>query len=109
MKKYLVLILIVLGVAVAFGQLRKMYVSKGTVTTSWTKIYKTSPQKITQLEVISDGTTSDTLYVAFEHDTTATQKFPLLAGESLYFATVYLDTVRLKASANTIPYRARYY
>ena len=112
MKRFLVILLILVMSVLAYGQIKRMYVWKGTVTTAWTKIYRTTPgAKMLALEVVNDASSAsaDTLWVAWNQDTTSAYMFPLLYGESKYWPSAYIDTLRLKTSANTIPVRVDYH
>ena len=116
MRKLLILFLVLLFVSVSEAQLRKMYTWIGRSTTSWTKISRDAGQKITILEVSADtaATTAvaDTLWVAFNADTTSGNILPLYAnvygGESILFPPVYLDAVRIKSNVG-MPVRIRYH
>jgi hypothetical protein len=97
----------------ASAQLAKMYNWQSRPTTTWTKYYKTVSPKILFLEVSIDTTTAtgdvDTLIVAFNADTTATNYFRLFAtdkgGEVKLWSPIYIDTVRIRTVSGTLPIR----
>jgi hypothetical protein len=110
MKK-LFFVVLVLCSSVSFAQLEKQYCWYGTIGTSWVQLAKDTSKtfiKTLQLEVTSDDADGDTLWIAFNTDTTAANIFPLLNGESIYYPSVYISSVRLKSS-DSVPYRVRIY
>jgi hypothetical protein len=113
MKRILVASLLVVLVAITYGQMRKQYTWIGMVTNSWTAIAKTTHAKITLFQVSNDGATSaDTVWVALDHDTLSANLFPLYyyndAGESYQWPPVYIDTIRVKSNG-TVQVRVIYY
>ena len=87
-----------------------MYTSSGNATTAWTSLQKTNYGKIVEFELTNDETSgSGLLYFAFNSDTSATQIFGLKWGESILLKGINVNLVRIKSSASTIAYRARYH
>lgn len=109
--KTLITAILLLCCTSAYAQLEKQYCWYGTIGTSWTLLAKDTSKtyiKTLQCEIISDDADGDTLWVAFNADTTAANIFPLLQGESIYYASVYVGAIRLKSS-DSVPYRVRLY
>jgi hypothetical protein len=112
MKKLILVLLVLLCASVSSAQFSTMYTSYGVATPVWLNIAKSTDApyvKIRGFEVFNDstGTAGDTLWVAFNADTTAGRLFPVLQGESLSCPSVYLSSIRVKSSATSVPYRAR--
>lgn len=105
------MIVLLLFASTAYGQLSVQYVRDTTISTSWVVTQKATNQRITQFEVINDNafSSTDTLYVAFNADTTAARVFKVLPGESAFYPSVTLSTLRLKAGSGTVKIRLRYY
>jgi len=112
MKKLLLAVLIFCASA-SWAQMQDMYATKGRATSSWTEITKSTYERIFYFEVTNDtsvAVTSDSLFVAFDDDTSGTRRFPLLGGEVITFSNVSVAKVQIRASgANAIPYRVRYH
>jgi hypothetical protein len=105
MMKWILLLLVIPCISLSQT---KLYVSYGHATTSWITVTKASTApyiKIRSFTVYSDSTAGDTLWVAFNADTTAGMMFPVLHGTSKNFPSVYLNTVMLKAGGGNLPYR----
>jgi hemolysin-activating ACP:hemolysin acyltransferase len=103
------IILLVVLPCVSFAQ-SNLYTSYGHAATSWTAISKatTAPYiKIHSFTVYSDSTAGDTLWVAFNADTTAGRIFPVLHDTSVDFPDVYINTIRIKGGAGSLPYRVK--
>ncbi len=110
MRKMLVCLLFVFALS-AEAQIQKMYIFDGDVTTAWTTISKSSYAKIVQFDISNDdaSNSTDTLWVAFNADTTRAYRWPMLTGETTFFESVYLDAVRVRMSAGTAHVRIRYH
>ena len=107
MKNLIISALILFGFSVAEAQWTKMYTWRQTATTSWTSISKPSYAKIRQFCIAVESTTdSDTLWVAFNNDTTATNIWPMSVvggvGESDFFSSVDLTNVRVKSNGSVV-------
>lgn len=93
------------------AQTKHQWTFYGRATTTWAKIQKSATEKINSFEVVMDTTSTDTLWIAYDDDTTSTnpRPFPLLTATdySTNVSSVYLRNIYLKTSANTIPYRVR--
>ena len=84
----LILTILMMVAASASAQLQDMYAKEGRATSSWTTINKSSYERIFYFEVSNDtsvSVTSDSLFVAFDTDTSGTRRFPLLGGEVITF------------------------
>ena len=111
--KWFAVILFVAGLSyTGTAQLQQMYTKVDSVaSTSWTVIHKDNYRKIFQFELINDETGgSGELYIALSgSDTSATRRFAIKWGESLFMENVSIDNLALRASAGTIHYRLRYH
>lgn len=105
MKRLLLILVVLLCIScVASAQQYSIKVKYGRATTAWTKYG--FPKRLLNISVSNDTTAgTDSLWVAFNKDTSATGKFPLLKNETVPFPGLQADTVYVKSSANTIPYR----
>ena len=111
MKK-LLLVLLVFFTYGASAQIQNMYTKSGRATSDWTTIQKSNYQRIFQFEIANDTTAgTDSLYVAFDTDTTVARRFYLLANESMWFDDLSVQKVMIRSSSgdNEIPYRIRYH
>jgi hypothetical protein len=111
MKKLALLVALFILPSLTFAQYTSMYTSYGLATTVKTTIAKSSSApyvKLRGFEVYNDSTgTGDTLFVAFNADTTFGRYFPIVEGEKLTVESVYLSFIRIWTSGRSIPYRAR--
>ena len=110
MKKLIVLALFLFTYG-ASAQIQNMYSKSGDATSSWTTIQKSSYQSIFAFEISNDTTAgTDSLFVAFETDTSVARRWHLLWGETMWFDNISVTKVMIRASgANDIPYRLRYH
>ncbi len=100
-------IALLLGICVGFsyGQSQQIARAYGTATTSFQKFgFSERVYNWTFKNDASSGT--DTLWVVIGSDTSSTNRFPVKQGETIPFSGVRNDTIAVKASANTIPFRA---
>jgi len=109
----LLLAVLLLSTGIASAQIQDMYTKTGRATSSWTTIQVSSYANILYLEVVNDTTisvTDDSLFVAFDDDTSGTRRFALLGGEVITFSNVNIPKAQIRTSgANAIPYRVRYH
>lgn len=98
-----VLALITAGCDVVLAQGRFTSTAYGTATTTFAK--KGFASRVNGVNFSNDAASgTDTLWCVLGKDTSAARRFPLLKGERILFPAS-ADTVYLKSSANTIPYR----
>jgi hypothetical protein len=111
MKKLLVLALFLFTYG-ASAQVQNMYSKSGDASSSWTTIQKSNYQNIFSFEIANDSTSgTDSLFVAFETDTSVARRFYLLYEETMYFSNLSVSQIMIRSSSgdNAIPYRLRYH
>lgn len=111
MKK-LILAVFILWAGVATAQVQNMYSKSGDASSSWTTIQKSNYQNIFEFEIANDSTSgTDSLFIAFETDTSVTRRFYLLYEETWYKDNLSVTKIMIRSSSgsNDIPYRLRYH
>ena len=112
MKRLLLFLgLLAFAYSEAPSQIVYMYSSDTTAGTTWKKYAKPNARKIYQFEVSNDSSSGTSqLYIALSStDTSANRRFWLDWGETIFFESVNVDTVAIRASTGSIPYRIRYH
>lgn len=104
MKKILVLVAVLVIACVSVAQITRIVSKFGRANTNWTKLGAPSGRILNPY--ISNDTTAgaDTLWVVIGKDTTTAHRIPLLKTKSVLLTGISADTIRIRASANTIPY-----
>ena len=111
MMKYILVPLLLFFACGASAQVQDMYSKSGKCAVGWVTLQKSNYQRIFRAEILNDSTSgTDSLFIAFDSDTTVARRFYLLYGESIWLEDLSVQKIMLRSSTtDSIPYRARYH